>query len=163
MWEVYFSTSQKLLIKTGIAVFYSSYKLTGLFDLHKDYLHNCEQRVVLNGQTPYWRKINTEVPQGSVLGPLLFLIFINGLPDGVTSICKVFSSLSSKFNDIDISAKKLISDLEKSRKWKFRYKMPFNPDPNHDANELLEISCFQKSDIKNIFITNIWALLLIPS
>ena len=84
-----------------------------LFAFHKDYLHNCEQRVVLNGQTPYWRKINTEVPQWSVLGPLLFLIFINGLPDGVTSICKVFASISSKFNDIDISVKKLNSDLEK--------------------------------------------------
>ena len=47
-----------------------------LLSLLKNYLKNCEQRVVLNGQRSGWRKINSDVPQGSVLGPLLFLIYI---------------------------------------------------------------------------------------
>ena len=50
-----------------------------------------------------------------MLGPLLFLIFINDLPDGITSLCKNFAddtSLLSKVYDIDISAKELDSDLE---------------------------------------------------
>ena len=101
--------------------------------LLKDYLYSGKQRVVLNGQTSDWRKINSGVPQESVLGPLLFLIFINDLPDGIASLCKIFAndtSLFSKVYDIDISAKELNSDLEKIGKWAFQWKMQFNPDSN---------------------------------
>ena len=101
--------------------------------LLKDYLYSGKQRVVLNGQTSDWRKINSGVPQESVLGPLLFLIFINDLPDGIASLCKSFAddtSLFSKVYDIDISAKELNSDLEKIGKWAFQWKMQFNPDSN---------------------------------
>ena len=79
-------------------------------------------------------KINSGVPQALVLGPLLFLIFINDLPDGITSLCKI--SLFSKVYDIDISAKELNSDLENISKWAFQWKMQFNPDPNKQANEV---------------------------
>ena len=76
-------------------------------DLHllvKNYLKNRKQRVVLNGQTSEWRKINSGVPQGSVLGPLLFLIYINDLPDGITSIGKIFADDTSLFSNVqDIS------------------------------------------------------------
>ena len=109
-----------------------------LLSLLKNYLQNREQRVV--GQTFGWRKINSGVPQGSVLGPLLFLIYINDLPDGIISMCKIFAddtSLFSKVLDINKSVTELNTDLEKISQWAYQWKMQFNPDPNKQANEII--------------------------
>ena len=68
----------------GLVFKLKSYGVEGeLLSLLKNYLQSREQRVILNGQTSGWRKINSGVPQGSVLGPLLFLIYINDLPDRI--------------------------------------------------------------------------------
>ena len=96
-----------------------------LLSLFKNYLENREQRAVLNGQTSEWRKIMSGIPQGSVLGPLLFLIYINDLPDGINSLCKIFTddtSLFSKVSDIHKSASNLNDDLEKISYWAYQWK-----------------------------------------
>lgn len=49
-----------------------------------------KQRVLINGQTFPWRRFLSGVLQRLVLGPLLFLIYINNFPDRIQSICKVF-------------------------------------------------------------------------
>ena len=61
-----------------------SYGVDGsLLKLMENYLTGRQQRVILNGQTSSWRNILAGIPKGSVLGPLLFFIYINDLPNEI--------------------------------------------------------------------------------
>ena len=87
-----------------------------LLKLLTDFLSNRKQRVVLNGQVSTQTSINAGVPQGSILSPLLFLIYINDLSDNLSSNVKLFAddtSLFSVIHDINISAGELNEDLKK--------------------------------------------------
>jgi len=79
------------------------------------------------------------VPQGSVLGPLFFLIYINDLPEGIVSMIKIFADDSSLFslilNQIRCSIE-LNSDMQKVSEWAHQWKMSFNPDPSKQAVEV---------------------------
>ena len=66
-----------------------------LLKLLQNYLADCQQRVVVNDQTFSWQNIYAGVPQGFALGPLLVLIYINDLPAGLTSMCKIFADKTS--------------------------------------------------------------------
>ena len=76
-----------------------TYSVEGnLLKFLENYLTDLQQRVVLNGLMSSWQNIPASVPQSSVLGPLLFLIYINDLPDGLTSISKIFADDTSLFS-----------------------------------------------------------------
>ena len=102
----------------------------------KHVLKNRKQRVVLNGQSSLWTNIKARVPQGSILGPLLFLININDLADGLSSNAKLFADDTSHFAviyDSVITTSELNSDLARIKQWK----MSFNPDLNRQAQEVI--------------------------
>ena len=78
-----------------------------LLSVLSDFLKGRKQRVILNGQVSSLTVVNAGVPQGSILGPLLFLIFSNDLADGLSSNAKLFAddtSLFSVVHDVDTSA-----------------------------------------------------------
>ena len=111
-----------------------------LLNLFESYLTNRKQRVVLNGMESNWGDIRAGVPQGSVLGPLLFLIYINDLEEGILSHVKFFAddtSLFSIIKDPMVSAHELQQDLNLISEWARQWKMSFNPDPTKQAEEIL--------------------------
>ena len=102
----------------------------------ENYLHNRYQRVVLNGTNSDWRSIEAGVPQGSVLGPLLFLVYINDLTDNISSEMRLFaddSSLFTRVNGVDQTHAKLVQDLQTVTNWAYQWKMVFNPELTKQA------------------------------
>ena len=69
-----------------------------LLETLADFLKDRKQRVVLNGQNSSWANIEAGVPQGSIPGPLLFLIYINDLPDNLSTNVKLFADDTSLFS-----------------------------------------------------------------
>ena len=111
-----------------------------LLSVLSDFLKDRKQRVILNWQVSSWTDVNAGVPQESILGPLLFLIYINDLADGLSSNAKLFAddtSLFSVIHDVDASANELNNDLYQINKWAFQWKMSFNPDPSKQAQEII--------------------------
>ena len=72
--------------------------------LLENYLKNRNQRVVLMVLILLGKKILAGVPQGSVLGPVLFLIYINDLPHDISSVCKMFADETSLFSRVKDSS-----------------------------------------------------------
>ena len=128
----------------------------GLLKLFQNYLNDRKQRVVLNGSMSEYSYVESGVPQGSVLGPLLFLVYINDLERNVKSNIKFFADdtmLFSILKDPEISASDLNYDLEIIRQWAHQWKLEFNPDPTKQATEVL-FSCKKSKPNHPLLIFN---------
>ena len=120
-----------------------------LLETLTDFLKDRKQRVALNGQNSSWANVEDGVPQGSILGRLLFLIYINNLPDKLSTNVKLFAddtSLFSVVHDIITSSCDLNYYLNRVREWAFQWKMSFNPEPSKQAQEVIFTRKLQKKN-----------------
>ena len=96
----------------------------------KNYLSDRKQRVVLPGNTSDWASIRAGVPQRSILGPLLFLLYINDIVSDIGSNIRLFADDTSLFMIVEnpvLSADCLNRDLDKIKQWATTWFVSFNP------------------------------------
>ena len=99
------------------------------------------QQVVVNGAHSDWVRVDSGVPQGTVLGPLLFLAHINDLPTTIQSQCRLFTGDCLPYRPIHSLQDQLIlqEDLQQLQHWADDCGMRFNAS----KCQLLRISCSQ--------------------
>ena len=85
----------------------------------EDFLKNRSQKVMVNGAGSEWENVTSGLPQGSVLSPILFVIYINDLPDTVKSDSYLFADYTKIFRIIKGEDDKEIlpDDITKLEEW----------------------------------------------
>ena len=116
----------------------------------KDYLANRQQRVVIEGNSSSWGNICAGVPQGSVLGPLLFLVYINDITEHIKSQIKLFADDTSLFITIDDNIEELSAELNEDLNtigvWAKNWLVNFNASKSKVLNVTLKRN-FEHLDI----------------
>ena len=94
----------------------------------EQWLNDRRQRVVVDGEVSSWKPVLSGVPQGFVLGPILFLVYINDLEEGVTGNILKFADDAKLFRKTkEIGDKqKLLDDIDKFVRWSEKWQMLFN-------------------------------------
>ena len=140
----------KAFDKVWLSLKLRSIGLSGpLLNLLSEFLSERYQKAVLNGKSSDWRMITAGIPQGSVLGPLFSLFFINYLANNSITDVRLFTDDTSLFHvitDAVISADVLNHDLKAIENWAFQWKMSFIPDPTKQAEHVI----FSSKSIKAV-------------
>ena len=114
--------------------------------------------MLLNGQSSKWSHVKAGVLQGSILRPLLFLVYVNDLPEGLTTSAKIFAddtSLCSVVHDCAASTSFLNDDLVNISRWAYQWKMIFNPYALKQAQEIV-LSCkVNTSNHQTVYFKNV--------
>ena len=94
----------------------------------RSWLLNRSQRVIIDGAGSNEVSVRSGVPQGTVLGPLMFLIYINDIGEHITSNLRLFADDSLLYCAIDIpqDCLALQEDLDKLSQWSHKWQMSFN-------------------------------------
>ena len=117
-----------------------------ILDILSSFLDDRQQRVTLDGESSDWANVEAGVPQGSIIGPILFLIHINNLIKVVGSDIRIFADDTFIFRIVDsTSATELMKDLEAITRWSVQWKLEFNPTITKQAVEVI----FSNNKIKS--------------
>ena len=96
----------------------------------ESFLSNRQQRVRVEDKYSEWKQVISGIPQGSVLGPTLFVIFINDMPDVVECMIQLFADDAKNFTNVNIrddgGNNKLQSDINNLSEWSTKWQLPFN-------------------------------------
>ena len=94
----------------------------------EQWLTDRRQRVVVDGEVSSWKSVLSGVPQGSVLGPILFLVYIDDLEEGVTGNILQFADDTKLFRKTKENGdkQKLQDDIDKLVRWSEKWQMLFN-------------------------------------
>jgi hypothetical protein len=134
-------------------------------DWIENWLKGRKQRVVINGQSSDWANVTSGVPQGSVLGPLLFLIYVNDIESSVNNTIAMFADDSKIGNSAQNEAERqsLQNDLDKLTSWSQRWQLPFNTDKcsvvhigsrnNHYQYKIGDVVLKESSEEKDLGVT----------
>ena len=110
-----------------------------LLSLIQSFMAARMQRAVLNGRTSQWGTISAGVPQGSILGPLFFLV-VNDMTAELKCNARLFADDTSLFSVVhnpNGCAAVLNHDLDAMGRWAHDWRMSLNPDPAKQAVEVL--------------------------
>ena len=109
------------------------------------------------GQSTKWSQIKAGVPQGSIVGPLLFLVYINDLLEDLTTSAKLFADDTSLFlvvHDSAASSAFLNDDLLKISRWAYQWKKIFNPGVSKQAQEIVFSRKANASNHETVYFNN---------
>ena len=92
------------------------------------FLSDRYQRVCIDGVQSKWTEVHSGVPQGSVIGPILFLIYINDLPETVCNFIKIFADDTKLYSKANSNSEKLLlqNDIDAANTWANMWQLPFN-------------------------------------
>ena len=111
---------ERLLLKLN------GYGISGsILNWIRSFLEDRTQRVRVDSEFSSTTKVTSGIPQGSILGPILFTIFINDLPDAIESICKIFADDTKIYNTTK-NYLKIQHDLNSLQAWSEKWQLYFN-------------------------------------
>ena len=116
---------ERLLVKL------KSYGIDGkLLTWIEAFLFHRKQCVIVNDNKSNWSEVSSGIPQGSVLGPTLFLIYINDIETEIQSIIRLFADDTKLFNiaDTDTDKLRIQNDTDKLEEWSEKWLLKFNVD-----------------------------------
>lgn len=125
----------------------------------RSFLTGRQQRVMVNGCNSDWRDVTSGVPQGSVLGPILFVIYINDLPEKISSNIYMFADDTKIFNKINsvVDNQVLQNDLQMMEEWSVTWQLRIHPEKCkhlHVGRESVPVWKYQLQDTEILRVTS---------